>query len=111
MNEINKILNDESHNDKELVKELSVYVKNNRDKGLPIDGKFIKDITSIVLRNSEIICNEIILTNNKSIDALWDCEYKCPIFNLTNHINAINCFKKSIDMKENISYYTILSFQ
>ena len=112
MNEINKILNDESHNDKELVKELSVYVKNHRDKGLPIDGKFIKDITSIVLRNSEIICNEIILTNNKNIDALWDREYKCPIFNLTNHINAINCFKKRKKSKSNcyetIGYYLIL---
>ena len=112
MNEINKILNDESHNDKELVKELSVYVKNNRDKGLPIDGKFIKDIASIVLRNSEIICNGIILTNNKNIDALWDREYKCPIFNLTKHINAINCFKKRKKSKSNcyetIGYYLIL---
>ena len=69
MNEINIILNDESYDDKALVKELSIYIKNHRDKRLPIDGKFIKNITSIVLRNSEIICNEIILTNNKNVNA------------------------------------------
>ncbi len=109
MNEINIILNDESYDDKALVKELSIYIKNHRDKRLPIDGKFIKNITSIVLRNSEIICNEIILTNNKNVNAFWDRENKCPVFNLTKHINVINRFKKR-NYKSKSSYYETIGY-
>ena len=51
MSEINKVLNDESKNDKELIKELSVYVKNHRDKNLSIDKKFFEDVIDITLKN------------------------------------------------------------
>jgi len=80
MNEINKIIKDESHNDKELVKELSIYVKNHRDKNLPIDGKFIKDVASIIFRNSEIDFNYISL-NNAGVTT-WNQFEKCPEFDI-----------------------------
>ena len=80
MNEINKIIKDESHNDKELVKELSIYVKNHRDKNLPIDGKFIKDVANIIFKNSEIDFNYILFTNDPRI--AWNQQEKCPEFNI-----------------------------
>ena len=70
MEEINNILNDESHNDKQLIKELSIYIKNHRDKGLPINKKFFLNIINIILRNSEVDFNEINFNENTEYD--WD---------------------------------------
>lgn len=73
MEEINRILNDESRNDKQLIKELSIYIKNHRDKRLPINKKFFIDIINITLRNSEIDFNEINFNENTEYD--WDAEW------------------------------------
>ena len=59
MNYINYVLNDESNNDKQLVKELSVYVRNHAKNRLPIDRTFVKNIIDIILKNSEIDYNMI----------------------------------------------------
>ena len=95
MNEINKILDDESNNDKELIRELSVYVKNHRDKGLPINGKFAKDIANIVLRNSEVDFEEIILNDDNRRMAAWWNEYGILEYNLTKILNYSKHVKKN----------------
>ena len=94
MNEVNRILDDESNNDKELIRELSVYVKNHRDKGLPINKKFVEDVASIILRNSEIDCEEIIFNNDNSRLAAWWQQYKVVEFNLTEILNSSKDLKK-----------------
>ena len=43
MDYINYVLNDESNNDKQLVKELSIYVRNHAKNRLPIDRTFVKN--------------------------------------------------------------------
>ncbi len=70
MSEINKVLNDESKNDKELIKELSVYVKNHRDKNLSIDKKFFEDVIDITLKNSEIDFKKIVVIDDVDIKKL-----------------------------------------
>ena len=40
MEDINYLLNDESNNDKILIKELSIYIKNHRDNNIKINKKY-----------------------------------------------------------------------
>lgn len=97
MDDINRILNDESHNDKQLIKELSMYIKNHRDKKLPINKKFFIDITNIVLRNSELEFNEIIFNNDDNEYnwcATWSSDTLTCGYNITKILNAAICDKK-----------------
>lgn len=96
MSEINRILEDESNNDKELIRELSVYVKNHRDKGLPINKKFVEDVASIILRNSEIDYDEIILNNDNSRLGAWWSQYGVVELNLTEILNNSKYLKKYV---------------
>ena len=40
MEDINYLLNDESNNDKILIKELSIYIKNHRDNNIKTNKKY-----------------------------------------------------------------------
>jgi hypothetical protein len=93
MNEINSVLNDESNNDKELIKELSVYVKNHRDKKMPINKKFFKDVINICLKNSEIAFDEIEFNDSKDSLAEW-AEDKRLGFNVTSILNSAKDSKR-----------------
>lgn len=93
MNEVNWILNDESNNDKQMIKELSTYIKNHRDKGLPINKKFVKDIVGIVAQNSELDYGSICFINdNKSIASFS----LSPSKNLNFNINVMMKWAKLI---------------
>ena len=113
MSEINRILNDESNNDKELIRELSVYVKNHRDKGLPINRKFVKDVTDIVLRNSEINCENIIFSDVQSHIAAWWPDYNVADFNVTEILSWPKRIKKNLKSKTGdnkvFEYYEIIA--
>lgn len=63
MGEINNILNDESNNDYQLVKELSIFVRNHKSKNLAIDKRFVKGVIDIIMRNSQIDYSDIEITN------------------------------------------------
>ena len=97
MNEINKILNDESQNDKQLIKELSVYIKNHRDKGLPINKKFFMDIINITLRNSEVDFNDIYFDDNNEYDseAVWSSSTLTFDYFITIILNYAVYYKKN----------------
>ena len=110
MSEINRILEDESNNDKELIRELSVYVKNHRDKGLPINKKFVEDVASIILRNSEIDYDEIILNNDNSRLGDWWLQDGVVELNLTEILNNSKylkkiCLKSKVGDNKIFAYY------
>ena len=75
MSVINDVLNDESNNDKQMIKEISVYVRNHKDKNLPFNKKFVKDVSDIVLRNSEVDFTSYYFHNRKGSVASWSGEY------------------------------------
>ena len=83
MNDINHILNDESINDKQLIKELSIYIKNHDEKNLPLNKKFVEDIIDITLRNSEIEYNGVYFINDNNFIAFWYSTYMELYFNVT----------------------------
>jgi hypothetical protein len=93
MNEINNILKDESNNDKELIRELSVYIKNHRDKKLSVNKNFFKDIVDICLRNSEIDFCGIETIDNENL-AQWNDEDGMLGFNITKILNTAKWSKK-----------------
>ena len=118
MNEINKILNDESHNDKQLIKELSVYVKNHRDRNLPINKKFFTDVINITLRNSEVEFNDVIFDDDLeyNFDAMWFDDDLMFIYKITKIINREKFYRKNwfapIALKVDrrvCAYYVIIS--
>ena len=96
MEEINRILNDESRNDKQLIKELSLYIKNHRDKGFPINKKFFIDIINITLRNSEIDFNELIFNDIDEYDwqAVWYSDTLTCEYDITKILNISKWYKK-----------------
>lgn len=112
MDYINYILNDASNNDKELVKELSFYVRNHSKKRLPIDKTFVKDIVDIILRNSEIEYSSIILFEGDEM-AYWDVESKSLVLNITKVLNISKAQKKDFFCTKTgdakiFSYYLVL---
>lgn len=114
MGEVNRILNDESNNDKDLVRDLSVYIKNHKDKGLPINKKFVKDITDIILRNNEINFNDIVFTNDCCRLAAWYNKDNVLEINLTNTINGSKflkevCLKSKTGDNKMFAYYETIA--
>lgn len=112
MNYINYVLNDESNNDKQLVKELSVYVRNHAKNRLPIDKTFVKDIVDIILRNSEIEYNSIIFFEGDEM-AYWDVKSKSLVLNITKVLNISKLQKKDFFCTKTgdakiFSYYFVL---
>ena len=81
MDNIDYILNDKSKNDKELIKELSLFVSNHKSKNLPINKKFIGNITDIVLNNYEVNFNVIDYITNKNCQGEWGHEDNNISFN------------------------------
>lgn len=97
MEDINYLLNDESNNDKLLIKELSIYIKNHRDNNNKINRNFIKNIVSIILNNSEIQIDEIIIDDTCN-NVLGTCGSGILYLNMTNIIN----FSKDINRAYNL---------
>ena len=110
MDEINYILNDQSKNDKDLIKELSVCINNHKNKKLPINKKFVKDIIDITLRNSEINFNEIVFTDDCDY-AMWTSD-KEFVFNIAGVLKNAEFVKDSTNIGDNsiFIYYTIIMF-
>lgn len=109
----NYILNDESNNDKLLVKEMSIYIKHHKNKKLPINRNFVKDIINIVLENSEIDYNMVKFIDEKDEIAYWDNYNKSLFFNITEILKEAKRTKSEI-LNSNIGdnnifmYYDIL---
>lgn len=115
MSEINKVLNDESKNDKELIKELSVYVKNHKNKKLPINKEFVKGIIDISLRNSEVDFKKIEFVNDMSIGASWLPESMGLEFNLTGALKYARLLKdyrfhSKVGDNDIFLYYSVIEF-
>ena len=112
MRDINDVLNDESHNDKELVKELSIYVKNHKDKKLPINKQFIKDIIDITLRNSEIDFENVVFINFNDISGIWVDDSKTLIISSVGISKQSKLYKDYLHSRigDNsiLAYYTII---
>lgn len=110
MDLINYVLDDESNNDKQLVKELSIYVRNHAKNNLPINKKFVKDIISIISINSEIDYNAI--NFNAQNYAAWNSKNKTLSFNITKIIRASNeklYYKSRVEDSNILSYFVILT--
>ena len=99
MNDVNYILNDESKNDKILIKELSVYIKNHKDNKLPINGEFVNNIIDIVLRNSEIDFETIVIN-----DQLDNCSWT------TNYMRFNYSIYRLFEMAESIKHFLCLHY-
>lgn len=72
MDNINSILKDESLNDKELIKELSVYIKNHINKKKPINKQLVIDLANIVARNSKLYFEKVKFVNDTQFNAYWN---------------------------------------
>ena len=98
MEDINYLLNDESNNDKLLIKELSIYIKNHRYNNIKINRKFIKNIVSIILNNSEIQIDEIIIDDTCN-NVLGTCGSGILYLNMTNIINFSKDINRAYSLK------------
>ncbi len=87
MDDINYILGDASKNDKQMVKELSIFIKNHSNKNLPINKKFVIGICDIIFRNSEIDYSEVCF-NDKIKRAAYDRNDKKISINILGIING-----------------------
>lgn len=103
MEELNRILDDESINDKQLIKELSTYLKHHAKSNAPINRKFIERIVNIILDYTEISYNGLIFVGGEDI-AAWVDYYKIFLFNLTK-MKQNNEFKMN---KKIYDYYFAL---
>lgn len=110
MDNINYILKDESNNDEQLIKELSICVKNHKNKRLPINKEFIKDIIDITLKNSEIDFNGIYFINDDDFIAFWYSKYREIYFNTTSMINNARDLKDVYFKSKNGNYKIFLYF-
>ena len=112
MSEINNYLNDESFNDKQLVKELSVYVKNHNKKKLPINKKFVSDVIDIILNNSEIFFSTIEFNYEGNGISAWHPSTKRLSFNITNILNNAKDYSKGLNARIGnnriLSYFSVL---
>lgn len=95
MEDINEILNNESNNDKQLLKDLSCYLKHHRDNKKEINSKFVKDIIYIILDNEVPLLNNIYIKDLSNINAVGSAydDYLCVDMNVSEKI--INKNKKS----------------
>ena len=114
MDNINNILNDESPNDKELIKELYIYIKNHINKKKPINKQLVIDLTDIVSRNSEIYFGKAEFVNRTQFSAYWNNNNEKMIINMTLTLSFAKKVKnKSLNSKvgdNNIfMYYYILT--
>ena len=96
MIDVNCVLNDESCNEKKLVKELSLFLNYHKINKLTINKKFVKDIMNILLNNYEVNFSKIILENNCDNLGDWDpCDMTLS-FNLTLMMNEAKILKNYI---------------
>ena len=111
MDYINYALNDKSKNDRLLIKELSIYIRNHYSKGLPINKKFVSDVIDIILRNSEIDFNYIYYSDYSEI-AVWYSYDETIEFNITEMVNAlrkVGYYNSRVANKKLLSYFYVLS--
>ena len=94
----NDILKDETENDQLLIKELSVCIKNHKNKKLPVNSKLVKDLVNIVLKNSELDYDYVIFTDQINDIACWMPEDKAIVFNITGILNYARYSKKELLM-------------
>ncbi len=99
MDDINDILNDESNNDKQLIKELSIYIKHHRDKKLPFNKQFILNILKIVLSNSEIDFGEINFISTSEDVADWDINTSELRFSINSMMEEAKYLKVTAESK------------
>lgn len=83
MDVVNTLLNDQSENDKKLIKELSIYVKNFNKTEKRINKEFVLNIANIVLQNYEVDYNYLQLIN-ENLSGAWDEDNGIININLTN---------------------------
>lgn len=104
MKKINEILKDNSLNDRLLIKELSIYIKNHKLNKKKIDGNFVRDIINIITSNEEAIIDNIIFVDD---DSFLGCYYDKEIeINLTA-INNLKYYYSNLNM-EIMAYYEVL---
>ena len=112
--EVNDILKDESKNDRDLIKELSVYVKHHRDSQLPINRAFVKGAVDIILKNSEVNYKGINFDYPDGLAAWGLYDDDKLDFNITGLVGEAEYLKKGeLKSKEGdnriFKYYYILS--
>ena len=108
MENVNNVLKDESNNDKQLIKDVSVYVKNHKDKNLPINKKFVKDILDIIFKNSEIDFEAINFIDVEDSIAYWDSEDTSVNFNITSMLNVAKIYRD--ELRSNVGDNRIFTY-
>ena len=109
MDDVNYYLNDESNNDKQLIKELSIYIKNHRNKKLPIDKKFVNDVTNIILLNSEMDYEGTIFDEKIDAGACWYNTIKKQVHNISGIIKDSKDYKKNY-FRSNVGDNSIFAY-
>ena len=95
MQDANSVLNDQSNNDYQLTKELSVFIRNHKNKHLPIDKKYYQTILDIVMRNSSVDYSNVYFTDNPSPNG----EFNQDSGNILFNIDKINKQAESLNKK------------
>ena len=93
MIDVNCVLNDESCNDKKLVKELSLFLNYHKKNISTINKRFVKDMVNIILNNYEVNFSKIILENNCDNLGDWEPSDMTLSFNLTLMMNEAKILK------------------
>ena len=112
MDEINNILNDKSKNDKLLIKELSIYIKNHKNNKFPVNRKFFEGIIDIILKNSEIEFNDIFfIVDDNNFTAAFGTD-KNFYFNVNSILDRARITREQLKSKVGdnriFTYYSIL---
>lgn len=103
MDVINSILNDKSENDKQLVKELSRYLKRFINSSQRINKNFVNGVADIVLKNYEIQYNYLRFNNDHHCGSWCDDSYVISF-------NIAQIFKNAKEHgKHQKNYYNVIS--
>lgn len=111
MNDVEYILNDKSKNDKKLIKELSIFINNHKNKNLPINKKFIKNIVNIVINNYEADLDKIDYKQIGKDQGEWDIINDNILYNPDSIINCSKKLKFYVNIQDNriCNYFNIIN--
>ena len=111
MNDVEHILNDKSKNDKKLIKELSIFINNHKNKQLPINKKFIKNIVNIVINNYEADLDKIDYKQIGKDQGEWDIINDNILYNPDSIINCSKKLKFYVNIQDNriCNYFNIIN--
>lgn len=112
MKDINDFLMDESTNDKQLIKDLSVLIKNHYEKKLPINKKFVISLIQTIQSNDpDLSLDEIIFEDyDKFLAQYGDNIMYIYMTNIVNYYNyRKNMYLKGYGDKKIVGYYLLLS--